>query len=163
MENWKPIAGYEGRYDISDKGNVRSRITSKILKALLRGGYRRFRLADGHNGGKWFTASRLVASTFIPNPDNKPEVNHKDGDKNNDSVSNLEWATCARNTQHAYDNDLATRDKRNLWNPKLRPTDIPIIRSLLATGQSYSTVAAQFGVSIRNIALIKQKKIWINF
>lgn len=102
MEMWKEIDGYEGRYEVSNYGNVRSlnfRQTGMVknLKPQPdKKGYLTVGLCkDG--GMKWGKIHRLVASAFIPNPDNKPQVNHKDGNKANNCVNNLEWATSATN------------------------------------------------------------------
>ena len=109
-EIWKDIKGYEGLYQVSNLGRVKSlerkvlrsegeyrTISERILKpqTTLRG-YQRIGL---HYKGinKLFRIHRLVAQAFIPNPDNKPEVNHIDGKTSNNRVDNLEWVTAAQN------------------------------------------------------------------
>lgn len=98
-EIWKDIKGYEGLYEISNLGNVKS---SKILKKeLCKNGY--FRIKLFKNGkGKRFLIHRLVAIAFIPNQDDKPQVNHRDGNKQNNNVNNLEWVTSKENNIHAH-------------------------------------------------------------
>ena len=101
-EIWCPIKGYEGLYEVSDKGRVRSIKFGKerILKpGRMTKGYLTVGLYK--NGEqKMYLVHRLVAKTFIPNPDNLPEVNHKDEDKINNKVSNLEW--CDRKYNQNY-------------------------------------------------------------
>ena len=90
-EEMKDIVGFEGLYGITRNGNVWSYKSKKFLKPRLNtSGYYQVNLCkDGK--GKNFTIHRLVATAFIPNPDNLPEVNHKDEDKSNNCVENLEW------------------------------------------------------------------------
>lgn len=95
-EVFVPIYWTSGKYDVSNTGNVR-RVGGKVLKPALVAGYPRVTV-----GGKNCHIHRLVAIAFIPNPENKPCVNHKDGDKQNNHVSNLEWATYSENELHAY-------------------------------------------------------------
>ena len=122
-EVWKDIKGWEGRYQVSNLGRVRSLdYTYKqshgyrtregmILKSSLKeNGYARVSL--GRNNQKLI--HRLVAETFIPNPENKRTVNHKDGNKQNNCVDNLEWATHQENNIHALDNELIKTRKRVL-------------------------------------------------
>jgi hypothetical protein len=98
----KPIKGYEKYYLISGDGKVFSKRRKKILKLRKnRGGYFYLNLY-GDNGKKSKTVHRLVAKNFIPNPLNKPCINHKDGNKINNSIKNLEWCTYSENTKHAY-------------------------------------------------------------
>ena len=107
-EVWCPIKGFEGLYEVSDQGRVRSLKFGKerILKPLRNTcGYLQFCLYK--NGEqKMYLVHRLVAQTFIPNPRNLPEVNHKDEDKTNNSVSNIEW--CDRK----YNLNFGTRAQR---------------------------------------------------
>lgn len=107
-EVWKPIQGYEDRYAVSSLGRVCSfptqrRKYAKILKnKLTKDGYYETALVGDGCKYKYVRTHRLVASAFIPNPDDKPEVNHIDGNKLNNAVSNLEWVTSSENQKHAY-------------------------------------------------------------
>lgn len=108
-EIWKPVVGYEGLYEVSNTGKVRSleRITTvgrrgigkELKQYLLPCGYLDVSLS---NSGKikHKRVHRLVADAFCENPDGKDEVNHIDGNKKNNSASNLEWVTAAENKRH---------------------------------------------------------------
>ena len=110
MEEWKDVVGFEGAYQVSNYGNLRSidriskgkRYSGKLLsKSQERSGYIVDILSfDGIR--KTVRRHRLVAEAFIPNPDGKPEINHLDGNKINNHVDNLEWATHRENTDHAW-------------------------------------------------------------
>lgn len=115
-EIWKDIQGYEGLYEISDLGRVKSlpkmsgscMRKEKILNSknrLTKDGYARVNLHK-EGKGKDFRVCRLVATHFIDSPDNKPTVNHINGIKTDDRVENLEWATLNENMQHAYNTQL---------------------------------------------------------
>lgn len=121
-ECWKPVVGFEGLYEVSSKGRVRSierrGTKGKILKpAIHRKGYYQYALTKD-SVIKWYKAHRLVAIAFIPNPHNLPCVNHKDEDKTNNFVwvnedgtvnlekSNLEWC------DYHYNNTYGTRIER---------------------------------------------------
>ena len=107
-EEWKDIPGFEGKYQISSLGRVRT-LNYKRTKQIriMNGvtdvrGYKCIAFREGGAGSKQkhFMIHRLVADSFIPNPENKPFVNHKDGDRCNNSADNLEWCTRAENEKH---------------------------------------------------------------
>ena len=112
---WFPIKGYEGYYDISEDGQVLSKKRNIILRSS-------FNLSHGMNAYKFvslckyskykhITIHRLVAQAFIPNPFNKPYINHKDGIKTNNSIENLEWVTNSENMLHAHETGLVPLKK----------------------------------------------------
>jgi len=107
-EEWRDVVGYEGLYQVSNYGRVKSfhKDKIKILKfGVGIGGYLRVVLCKDFKKKNRFVHV-LVAQAFIPNPENKPEVNHDDGNKFNCHVSNLFWATSSENKKHAVEHGL---------------------------------------------------------
>lgn len=103
---WRDIKGYEGVYSVSNYGDIKNLITDKKLKSYITPkGYLRLQLQ--YQGiPKNYLVHKLVAEHFIENPDNKPQVNHKDCNKQNNYVGNLEWVTNGENQIHAYETGL---------------------------------------------------------
>ena len=123
-EVWKDIKGYENLYQVSNYGNVKSLdryiknkngkmqfYNEKILRPNDSKGYLKVTLSK-NNRQRTFRIHVLVAKTFISNPENKPEVNHKDGNKHNNHIDNLEWNTRRENEIHAYQKGLAKPSKK---------------------------------------------------
>lgn len=99
-EIWKDIPGYEGKYSVSNLGRVWSHLTHRFLKPNTNySGYHHCCLTN-ENGKQWYGVHRLVALAFIPNPDNKPTVNHINENKDDNRVENLEWATFHEQNVH---------------------------------------------------------------
>jgi len=154
MEVWKDIKGSEGRYQISNKGRVKSlerkvnnhtgelTVKEKILKQRPdEKGYMRIDIKDNSGKRKYYGIHRLVASVFIPNPDNKPQVNHIDGNKANNDVDNLEWVTNGENQKHAYRLGLNYVTGR-AGKPKRAVVQIdPITKQVIAEYESISSAA----------------------
>lgn len=132
VEIWKEIEGYEGYYAVSNYGNVKS-----LDRTIVRSD-QRVTILKGRQLIPWFGKStgylyvtlskfgvhkkhsvhRLIALAFIPNPENKKEVNHKDGNKLNNDLSNLEWCTPSENINHAYARGLITSIGNTHYNAR---------------------------------------------
>lgn len=127
-EEWRDIQGYEGLYQISNYGRVKSlrrkaynHFTKEriMTPVITKKGYYQVRLHNGTNS-QGFKIHRLVAKAFIPNSYNVSQVNHIDGNKQNNCVNNLEWVTPKQNMQHAASNGLL-RDVSGNNNPNCKP------------------------------------------
>lgn len=106
VELWKTFKGYENCYEVSNMGRIRSLRTGNIIKQRANSlGYLSVSLKKDRKS-KEYRVNRLVALTFLDNPENKPEVNHKDGNKKNNCITNLEWVTHKENMIHARKNNL---------------------------------------------------------
>lgn len=137
MENWKDIENYKGLYQISDCGRIKSlerdiyrqngtfyrHVEEKILASNLdRGGYQYVKLYKNGEGKKMLV-HRLVAKAFIPNPENKPQINHRDEVKTNNVVENLEWCSAKENANYGTRNKRIIQNRRYLKlgdNPRAR-------------------------------------------
>lgn len=164
-EVWRYIKGYEGKYQVSNLGNIKSFYkckNGKIMKQLANpNGYLYVALDKGNRNYKRFLIHRLVAQTFLPNIENKPQVNHIDGNKHNNKLDNLEWVTGSENQIHSYkhklrknkeiDNDLII----DLYiNKKIPTTEIAKIY-----GVNYTTIVRRLkknNIQIRNASECKK-------
>ena len=113
-EECRPIKDFEN-YEISSLGKVKNTKTGRILKLTTRGGYVFTGLSQNHNE-KSLPVHRLVALAFIENPENKPQVNHKDKNRSNNNVSNLEWSTALENNLHRSKGVIQTTNQNiKIW------------------------------------------------
>ena len=164
-EIWKPVKGYEGLYEVSNKARVRSLRLDKVL--------RQNRNSNGYmlvgvslNGkGKKKRVHRLVAEAFLDNPEEYKIVHHKDGDKENNLPENLEWTTSSRNNKLAIDDGLRT-PARGVRNGKIKLTyeQAEEIRYLYRTtemsqrdlGKLYGVVHSTIGTIVRDVTYQKE-------
>lgn len=132
LEEWMPVHGYRDMYEVSSEGRVR--------RKLKHGGYRYLKPTNnscgypsvglsyeyGRGKTKSETVHKLVATAFLPNPNGLPQVNHKDGNKTNNNLSNLEWCSASANVTHAWDIGLRekAREKARVTLKNLQPLGI---------------------------------------
>ena len=149
MEIWKDIKNYEGIYQINNFGKIKSaykkgnNCNNKILKASYTyNGYERIGLSK-NNKTKKYLVHRLVAETFIPNPNNYEQVNHKDENKQNNNINNLEWCTRSYNINYGNRNNNLNKE---VWQYDLKgnfikkwKSTMEIQRSLGYKNQSISS------------------------
>ena len=172
-EIWKEIEGYDGIYSVSSIGNVRSidrmtyHPTSKQI--LVRGRDKAIKDSNGYRAvfltyntiGRNKLVHRLVAQAFIPNPENKPQVNHINGVKHDNRVENLEWATSKENIQHVFENNLKKRGEDFVMS-KLTNQKVTAIKRLLRIKPKVSkkNLAKKVGVVVSVIYQITYGKSW---
>lgn len=140
-----PVKGYEGLYSITEDGCVMRNGRIRVV-SVGNAGYSLINLSK-NNKCKTLKVHRLVAEAFIPNPDNKPQVNHIDEDKLNNKVSNLEWVTCQENGQHSA---------------KLTSEQVRGMLFDFSYGLTDTAISKIYGVSRSSINLIRNGKTWAN-
>ena len=171
-EIWKDVKGYEWIYKVSSYGRVKSldrtvpqkdgkkkNIKGKILNPRKsKKGYLKAGL-NLNGKEKLYSIHRLVAIAFIPNPENKTEVNHKNGIKTDNRSSELEWATSSENNKHAFKIGLQNNSGDNNPQSKLSKNDVLEIRELILN-HSNKNIGKMFKVSAATISDIKTRKTW---
>jgi len=157
---WKHIDGFGDRYKIYSDGRVYSEYKHGFLVQYPNEkGYLRVALhLDGRQ--RQFRVSRLVALAFLPNPNGYSTVNHRDGDKTNNDVSNLEWLSNRDNIVHGYKNGFFPRGE-DRPGAKLTMADVLEIRRIYSSGEiGYRLLAKRFGVNRSTIRRIIKREMW---
>ena len=169
IEIWKDVKGYEGLYQVSNLGNVKSlnrikhyvngrkyTLNGRVLKGILVGnGYYNIVLCSSVK--RKFYIHRLVAQSFIPNPKNKPEVNHINGIKTDNRVVNLEWSTRLENQRHAKEMGLGNFCGEMSPTSKLKNEQVLEIRNSKLKGTELSKL---YNIGEMQISRIKNNKNW---
>lgn len=160
FEIWKPVSGFEGRYDVSTFGRVRSlvcnmgkRKTPKMLKLpLTKAGYPKMSLRDGEKTiGKY--AHHMVLEAFIGPRTDKHECGHLDNDRSNNAIWNLQWITGQQNNdQQHYDNRRTNR--------KLTPEQVQEIRFRNECGTPLAQLAPEYGMHKKSLSLVNRGKLY---
>lgn len=177
-ELWRPVKGYEGIYEVSNYGNLKSlsrtiilkngtrrRLKTKILKPISLGNYHGYQLTNSE-GTKKHYIHRLVCKAFIGEPiEDNATVNHKDGNKYNNKLSNLEWSSYSDNLKHAYRNSLNKHSGERHHYTKFSDEIVSEVREKYSTGKyRQSELAALYGISrmqIHRIVKFKNRKIYV--
>lgn len=165
-ELWKSVDNYEGAYEVSSLGRIRSldrvavdgsNIKGRLLKFSYDGsGYNKVNLFKfGEN--QYLKVHRLVAIAFVPNPEGLPQVNHDDGNKENNFYKNLIWCTNQINTIHAYENKLTTNQGETHYKAKLDKEKVLFIR---ASTLSVTELSNKLDVSKSSIRDVINRRYW---
>lgn len=173
MEIWKPIPQYEGLYEVSNYGEIRSAVTQRIKNQFTKpNGYKTVQLWVGNKGRSEYV-HRLVAFAFVPNPNNYPQVNHKNEVKSDNRAENLEWCTQKYNNNYGTKNDRAVKANREngfyerrseLWKTNENPAiknpkkygDNSYARPVICDGKEFSSIkecAEYYGVPYGSMRL----------
>lgn len=163
MAKWKRIGDFPV-FEVSSDGRVRNSNTGRVLKPRIpkttyAAGYVYYALVQRPRRVER-TAHRLVAEAFIPNPENKPTVNHKNGIKSDNRVENLEWATISENVKHSFANGRKAACGSRHGSAKLDEAKVSEIKKRLVAGERQIPLARKFGVLQTVISAINREKIW---
>jgi hypothetical protein len=167
MEIWKDVKGFEGKYEVSNYGRIKNLNYKNQKREMILNispgpdGYLRVCLNVGYS--KYYLVHRLVAIHFLASPEmeDQNQVNHKDGNKTNNMIDNLEWVNAYENTAHAIRTGLSNNSGSNNGQAVLEESDVIVIRKMLNTGKiTQRKLANIFNVSPMTISLIEQGKTW---
>lgn len=177
-EIWKDIPGFEGYYQVSNYGRIKSlsrkvnrdnwgkypgtyTVREKLLSPNLANGYLQVNLI-GNKVKKMISIHRLVAGIFVPNPKDKPDVNHKDGVKSHNFYLNLEWCTPQENSIHASQNNLMPKGEGNGSSVLTRDEVLEIKKHAEKKGSRYGRkkLSQKYGVSEETIKQIVNGRAW---
>lgn len=171
FEEWRPIPGYEGYYEASNVGRIKSITHLKKNKQVHHGQMRRYYITNagylcvdlyGQQGHKKATVHSLIALTYLGNPPNSYEVNHRDGNKLNNNINNLEYVTRSQNVKHAISHKLF---KPNIPKgskhgmAKLTESQVRAIRQSILP---YHLLAIQYNISRSTIERVREHKGWLH-
>jgi hypothetical protein len=177
-EEWRPVSGYEGYYEVSSTGRVRSlnRVVNgcygstqpRESRVLLGTTPRKSHPAHGYrivglcrNGSvKMASVHRLVAGAFLPNPEGKPDVNHINGIRHDNRPENLEWCTTQENTKHRHEILKTTAKGERQGCSVLKNADVIRIRELRGSGMTLTKIGEVMGVSFSQVGKICSGKYW---
>jgi len=164
---WKTINDYEGLYQVSNYGEIKSlqhyRGKENILRQRIKRGYYTIGLRK-QNKRKWYIVHRLVAMAFIPNPNNLPQINHKDENKLNNNVENLEWCDALYN--NCYGKRLnkvsnSNKTKKQVIQYDLNMNKLNIYNSIASASRSTNTNITSISKCINNKRKTANNYIWI--
>lgn len=164
-EIWKNIDELGNTYEVSNLGRIRNSKTKNIKSLVYDGHYYKFGYDCKINGKRCrgrYRVHKAVAMAFIPNPENKPTVNHIDGDKSNNRVDNLEWATHKEQSVHASE-VLKINCGENNYNSQYTNTQVKEMRRLYEEEKyDIKTLQWLFGGKAQNIRRIVKYERWKN-
>jgi hypothetical protein len=164
LEVWKDVIGYEGIYQVSNFGNVKSlgnefSRKERLLKLSFQSkGYLTVVLQK-YAKRKMVLVHRLVAEHFISNIDNKPQINHINGIKTDNRLENIEWVSHRENLDHAIENNLVLKGDKNPTS-KLKENEVITIHDFLSKGVCIEILSKRYSVSFDTISGIRSGRYW---
>lgn len=174
-EIWKPVKGYEEFYEVSNLGRIRNlpRLMTNNFGTFIRKGkiknlkpssrgYVKTTLTDKNGKGRSELLHRIVAQAFIPNPDNLPMVNHKNGIKHDNRVENLEWCDDSHNSRHAIDTGLTrVRKGEEIYFAKFSDYQVWLIKHMYhSDSMTITEITNMLGCNRRTISDIIKNRTW---
>lgn len=171
MEQWRAVVGYEGFYEVSDRGSVRSvsrkvyhprggskMWTGKVLKPGVRKHGRRYVVLCKEGATKSFSIARLVLEAFV-GPANGRMALHKDDDRSNDTLANLYWGTHIENMSDKVKNGNSLKGSKH-HKAQVSEAQVIEMRKRMDGGEDYRVVAADYGLSLTATQSIKHRRTW---
>ena len=159
-EKWLPVVGYEGLYEVSNFGRVKNKRGRFVSQSVQVSGYKRVTLSK-NNKYSMKLVHRLVAEAFIPNPNNYAIVNHKDENKLNNIVTNLEWCTQSYNTTYSKTSTITKRHSKNkILRVATDGSDVTVYHSIAGAARA-NNIDSRVVKNIIDTTRVYENNIWI--